>query len=192
MSAGESQPMIDRCLVWCLWGFALVALVFEPTVYFGCLSSDGASVVADWRISHCEEGWIDNMWRVYADWDPLFIRVPPFLRIMCTIEVFVFGPCYVICALGLSQRPPPMWLPGFALLFSGALLYSTSVFFLYEYLFAPSAFVNLPMLALVHGPWTIVPCVLAWRCISFIRHAQTLGPTSPRGVIGCFNTDKWS
>ena len=55
-------------------------------------------------------------------------------------QVFVFGPCYVACALALrpklQQSPggghtssPPKWLPGFALLFSGALLYSTALYF---------------------------------------------------------------
>jgi len=31
-----------------------------------------------------------QVWRTYAGWDPLFIRVPPFLRIMCSIEVGTF------------------------------------------------------------------------------------------------------
>ena len=46
----------DAALAWALWGFAFVALVLEPLVYFGCLSADGVSVAADWRISHCPDG----------------------------------------------------------------------------------------------------------------------------------------
>ena len=46
----------DAALVWGLWGFAFMALVLEPLVYFGCLSADGVSVAADWRISHCPDG----------------------------------------------------------------------------------------------------------------------------------------
>ena len=36
----------DQVLEKALWGFAFIAMVFEPLVYFGCLSADGVSVAA--------------------------------------------------------------------------------------------------------------------------------------------------
>ena len=98
---------------------------------------------------------MNRIWRIYADWDPLFIRVPPFLRIMCGLEVFVFGPCYLISAMVLRCRVLPPWFPCFSLFFSGALFYSTVLYFAYEWLFAPSAYVNVTMVALVNAPWAI-------------------------------------
>ena len=156
------------------------------------LSPSLSHTLVDWRISHCPDGAINSLWRTYISWDPLFIRVPPFLRIMCSIEVFVFGPSYALMALALRQPAPPRWFPGFALAFSGALLYSTAVFFTYEVLFAPRDFVNLPMVCLVNAPWSLLPLALGTRALELIRAAQLLGPTSPRGIIGCFNSDKWS
>ena len=50
---GSNLPSSNRVLVWSLWTFAAVALIFEPMVFFGCLSGDGISVAADWRISNC-------------------------------------------------------------------------------------------------------------------------------------------
>lgn len=187
-----SNDAIDRVLIISFWMFAFIALVFEPLVYFGCLSAEGVSVSADWRISHCKDGYIQDIWRLYASWDPLFIRVPPFLRIMCGIEVFIFGPSYMICALCLSMRIPPLWFPAFALFFAGSLFYSTLLYFAYEMLFAPAAFVNMSMVILINIPWSIIPIILAYRAMQMISVAQTFGPTTPRGMIGCFNTDKWS
>jgi hypothetical protein len=187
-----SNDAIDRVLIIWFWIFAFTALIFEPISYFGCYSADGISVSADWRISHCEEGFILDVWRLYGSWDPLFIRVPPFLRIMCGIEVFIFGPCYTICAICLSMKVPPRWFAGFALFFSGALFYSTVVYFAYEVLFAPEAFTNMTMVILVNIPWSIIPMILAYRAMSMISAVQTFGPSTPRGVIGCFNTDKWN
>ena len=167
------------------------AQVFEPLVFFTCLSSEGVSISADWRISHCSEGTLNRIWRIYADWDPLFIRVPPFLRIMCGLEVFVFGPCYLISAMVLRCRVLPPWFPCFSLFFSGALFYSTVLYFAYEWLFAPSAYVNVTMVALVNAPWAILPCVLSSRVLS--RARDTTGSfSSPSGSTSCFNSSKWN
>ena len=51
-------------------------------------------------------------------------------------------------------------LPG--LLYSGAIIYSTLVYFLTEFL-TEGHRANLLMVTLVNIPYTIVPCVLVWR-----------------------------
>jgi hypothetical protein len=139
----------------CLFGF--VALVFEPLYYFGC----------DWNglvcTNACTSSLIDavrNVWLIYAAWDPIFLDIPLWLRVLCSIEVFIFGPLYVVVAVGLWTRGT--WLRIIAQPFCGALIYSTFVYFAMEYLESvPNT--NFLLVFLVNIPWTIVPAWLLWE-----------------------------
>ena len=149
--------MFEDWLVAIFYLFGFTALVFEPLYYFGC----------SWSLENCRsEGGVmfgvSELWRVYGEWDPLFLNVPSWLRVMCTIEVFLFGPLYVVCAYGLQTRRA--WLPSVALPFCGALIYSTLVYFALEYIERLPG-TNLEMVVLVNVPWTICPLLLVFRLL---------------------------
>ena len=112
--------------------FGFTALVFEPLYYFGC-DWDGVSCPA--AESSTLMKYVQTIWHIYCQWDPLFYKPPLWLRVLCSLEVFVFGPCYCVTAYGLLYK---LKWHAFGYLFSGALIYSTIVYFLLEY------FENLP------------------------------------------------
>lgn len=150
---------LDTTLIAWLIVFAFTAVAFEPLYYFGCDWSSACPASAHSSLlSH-----VRDLWRIYVAWDPLFDHPPLWLRILCTIEVFVFGPLYAITAYGLYFRKP--WLPVVAYCFSGALVYSTIVYFLMEAL-ENFPGTNLLAVFLVNIPWTIVPMVLIFRLVS--------------------------
>mmetsp|Transcript_23656 Transcript_23656/g.29133 ORF Transcript_23656/g.29133 Transcript_23656/m.29133 type:complete len:118 (-) Transcript_23656:47-400(-) len=103
--------------------FAFVALVFEPLYYFPCEWNDVNESCGDYIIA--------RIWRIYTQWDPIFADIPVFLRIMCWIECFLFGPSYLFCAYNLRREPRfrPRIFNAFTYVFSGALVYSTLVYF---------------------------------------------------------------
>jgi len=55
-----------------------------------------------------------------------------------------------------------------------------------------------PQVFLLNGPWVVLPVVLGRRALRAVREAQAgdrerFGAlASPRGVVGCLNSDKWS
>ena len=162
---------LERLLVCALWAFCFVALVIEPLYYFGCNWDDtGSSCDSS---PHLLVRWVAVVWRIYCRWDPLFTAVPLWLRIMCSIEVFLFGPLYGVCAYGLQYRRP--WLAAAALPFSGALLYSTLVYFAMEFA-QPEPGTNLTAVLLVNIPWSVVPVLLMYH-VWVTMPTATLTPT---------------
>jgi hypothetical protein len=149
----------DTTLIVAFWIFAFTALVFEPLYYFGC----------NWSYENCEASpfpivaAIGEVWKIYGDWDPLFLKVPTWLQVMCTIEVVIFGPLYALCAYGLQKRTT--WLPHVALPFCGALFYSTVVYFAMEFMFVEPG-TNLLMVFIVNIPWSIFPVLLSIRVLN--------------------------
>mmetsp|Transcript_11388 Transcript_11388/g.18534 ORF Transcript_11388/g.18534 Transcript_11388/m.18534 type:complete len:168 (+) Transcript_11388:161-664(+) len=159
---------LDRCLVYVFYVFAFTALVFEPLYYLGC----------DWNFESClyEESsalvkYTKAVWSVYNQWDPLFTAPPDWLKVMCYIEVFIFGPLYALSAYGLQYRCK--WLPYVTLPFSGALFYSTVVYFVMEFAY-PEPGTNLMMVLIVNIPWSIFPVLLAYRVIVLIQRPQEI------------------
>ena len=158
--ASLNRTNLERVLIASLYLFCFVALLFEPLYYFGCNWDD--------RNRSCDNSQYlpvlvaVRVWRVYVQWDPLFEYVPMWLRVMCVIEVFVFGPLYGICAYGVQSRSA--WLPALALPFAGALFYSTIVYFAMEMIeFLPNT--NLWAVFIVNIPWSIVPLLLAYYAV---------------------------
>lgn len=149
---------MDRLLIFMFWLFAFVALVFEPLYYFGC----------HWEAINCPNSpylivkFVGKIWEIYNQWDPLFNSIPLWLQLMCSIEVFIFGPLYAICAYGLQIKAS--WLPSVALPFCGALFYSTIVYFGMEFL-DPLPGTNFVMVILVNIPWSIFPVLLGMRVL---------------------------
>ncbi len=151
----NSFTFMDNLVFFHLLLFGFVAFVIEPLFYFGC----------NWETKNCSDSpfWAVQanglLWSFYADYDVLFVNVPMWLRVMCSIEVFVFGPLYLITAHAFYYRSP--YLLCLSLTFSGALFYSTIVYFVME-LFSDS---NLDVVFLVNIPWSIVPVLLVYRVL---------------------------
>lgn len=164
---------MEKLLISTLWLFGFVALVFEPLYYFGCGWTDVGRSCDDSPFAPVRGAAV--VWRVYTEsWDPLFIDIPLWLRVMCSIEVLVFGPLYVICAVGLQMRSA--WLPPVAYIFSGALFYSTIVYFAIEILH-PVVGTNLLMVFVVNIPWSILPVALVhfiWTTSNSFGHKKNL------------------
>lgn len=158
----SSLSSLDYCLVYVFYVFAFTALVFEPLYYLGC----------DWNYETCYyEGYSSlvsickSIWLIYCRWDPLFFAPPDWLKVMCYIEVFLFGPLYALSAYGLHNRSK--WLPFIALPFSGALFYSTIVYFVMEFVYTEPG-TNLLLVFIVNIPWSIFPVLLGYRVVSLM------------------------
>lgn len=54
---------------------------------------------------------------IYAQWDPMFLIVPLWLRVLCSIEVFLFGPLYLAVAVGMVKDAD--WLFPLSLVLTG-------------------------------------------------------------------------
>ncbi|KIG18403.1 hypothetical protein DB30_00688 [Enhygromyxa salina] len=142
-----SQRRLDLALVACFCVFAFTSLVMEMYIVFG----------VDLRAATDPFG---SAWRFYAQWDPLFFDTPLWLRIMCGIDGFVFGPFYLVLIWAFVRGHAWIRIP--ALLYVSAIVYSTLVYFGYEFV-AERERANLAMVVLVNVPYTIVPIVLGWR-----------------------------
>lgn len=156
------QTSFDRFLVFWYLLFAFTALVFEPLFYYGC----------QWNAHTCYYasiypfiGRMRDIWVLYLQYDPVFFVLPLWLRVLCTIEVWIFGPLYLLVAIGMLTNAT--WLEMIALPFSGALVYSTVVYFAMELLDFTIG-TNLYVVFLVNLPWTIIPILLMYQ----IRHRK--------------------
>ncbi len=139
---------LDRVLVVWFALFAFTSLAMEPYVVFGL----------DLHRAHDP---LAVAWLLYASrWDPAFLDPPLFLRVMCGLDCFVFGPFYLVLIYAFVRRRD--WIRAPALVFVGAVVYSTLVYFGWE-LVSERGRADLPMVLLVNVPYTLVPLVLAVR-----------------------------
>ncbi len=149
MTPLRDRPL-DAFLVLCFGLFAISSLIFEPFIVFDVDLSTTTDPVG-------------RTWYWYArSFDPIFLDTPLWLRIMCGIDAFVFGPFYLVLIYALARARN--WIRVPALLYAAAIVYSTLVYFGYEVL-EPSnrAQVNLLAVFLVNIPFTVVPLVLMSR-----------------------------
>jgi hypothetical protein len=147
--AGAARmPVVDRFLVACFGVFAFTSICMEPYITFGVDLARATDPLG-------------RAWYFYArNWDPLFLDQPAYMRIMTGIDEWVYGPMYLVLIYAFVRRRDWIRLPG--LLYCGAIIYSTLVYFLTEFL-TERYRANLPMVTLVNIPYTIVPCLLVWR-----------------------------
>jgi len=141
---------LDAFLVFWFCLFAVSSLVFEQFIVFGVDLSTTTDIFG-------------RTWYWYArSFDPVFLETPSWLRIMCTIDAYVFGPFYLVLVYALTREKNWIRIP--ALLYGAAIVYSTAVYFGYE-LFdeANRGEANLLAVFLVNIPFTIVPLLLMWR-----------------------------
>ena len=138
----------DLALVGFFVLFAFTSLVMEMYIVF------------DVDLATCTDPF-GRAWHLYASrWDPLFLDTPLWLRIMCGIDGFVFGPIYLALIYGFVRRRE--WVRELGLMFAAAIIYSTIVYFTYEVV-AEAGRADLLMVFVVNLPYTIVPLALAAR-----------------------------
>ena len=158
----RARPL-DLALVVCFAVFAFTSLVMEMYIVFDVdLRNPGADPFA-------------RAWALYCRWDPIFLDTPPWLRIMCAIDGFVFGPFYLVLIAGLVRAREWIRLP--ALLYVAAIVYSTLVYFGYEFVVERER-ADLVMVVLINVPYTIVPVMLGVRM--WPRSAAPATATAPR------------
>lgn len=136
----------DCALVAALALFAFTSLVMEPYFVFG-------------DIGHPHD-LLGRGWRWYARFDPAFLDRPLWLRIVCGIDLFVFGPFYLLAVYAFWRARNWIRVPFFVM--AGIIVYSTVVYFLWEIL-GESARANIPVVIAVNIPYSIVPIVAAVR-----------------------------
>ena len=152
------ERSFDAFLVFWFVLFAISSLVFEPFIVFDVDLATTTDIVG-------------RTWYWYArSFDPIFLDTPLWLRIMCGIDAFVFGPFYLVLIYAFVRGRNWIRIP--ALLYGAAIVYSTAVYFGYE-VFDPDnrAQASLPAVSLVNIPFTIVPLLLMWR----MRSAPVFG-----------------
>jgi hypothetical protein len=127
---------------------AFTSLVMEPYFVFGIDYHRAGDPFA--------AGWL-----LYASsWDPAFLDRPLFLRIICGIDLFVFGPFYFFLIYGFIKERQWIRLP--ALVWAAAIVYSTVEYFAWEFI-GERGRANLAMVVLCNIPYTIMPLLTAYR-----------------------------
>ena len=107
--------------------FLFVAWFFEPWVVYLC-GWDGLET------AECQRTLTGRLWLFYAKtFDPIFLNLPLWLRIVCSLDTFLFGPFYAVSVYAFwTKQQEARWYELIALPMAGALLYSTVVYFAYE------------------------------------------------------------
>lgn len=140
------QRPFDCALVACFALFAFTSLVMEPYFVFG-------------DIVHPRD-LLARGWHWYAQFDPAFFDRPRYLRIACAIDLFVFGPFYLISIYAFWRAENWIRIP--FLIFAGAVFYSTVLYFLYE-IVGESGRANMIVVFVVNIPYAIIPLLGAYR-----------------------------
>jgi hypothetical protein len=145
----------DAFLVFWFCLFAISSLIYEQFIVFGVDLAATTDVFG-------------RSWYWYArSFDPIFLDTPLWLRIMCGIDAYVFGPFYLVLIYALTRGRNWIRIP--ALLYGAAIVYSTAVYFGFEFLDESNrARANLWAVFLVNIPYTLVPLLLMWR----MRHRE--------------------
>ena len=124
LAGKPSVEAVDRLLLGTFGMFLFVAWFFEPAVIYLC-GWEGLGTAA------CDATLIGRLWHFYAaSFDPVFLNLPLWLRIVCSLDTFLFGPFYAVSLFAFGTgRQLARWYVAIALPSAGALLYSTVVYF---------------------------------------------------------------
>lgn len=149
--------VMDSLLVGTFCMFLFVAWFFEPWVVYLCGWEGLPS-------SKCQRYYTGQLWLFYAEnFDPIFLNLPVWLRIVCSLDTLCFGPFYAISIYAfLTGNQSSRWYQFIALPFAGALMYSTIVYFAYEVL-EEAERASLLWVFLINLPWTLAPLLLVLR-----------------------------
>ncbi|MDH3201122.1 MAG: DUF2781 domain-containing protein [Myxococcales bacterium] len=142
----------DAFLVFWFCLFAVSSLVYEQFIVFNVDLSATTDVFG-------------RSWYWYArSIDPIFLDTPLWLRVMCAIDAYLFGPFYLVLIYAFVRGRNWVRVP--ALLYGAAIVYSTVVYFGYEFLDETNrANADLLGVFVVNIPYTIVPLLLIWRML---------------------------
>lgn len=145
----------DAFLVFAFCVFAVSSLVYEQFIVFGVDRSTTTDIFG-------------RSWYWYArSFDPVFLDPPHWLRIMCAIDAYVFGACYLVFIFAFVKGRNWVRIP--ALLYGSAIVYSTVVYFAWEFLDEENrSRANLFAVFIVNIPYTVVPLLLMYR----VRHTE--------------------
>ena len=148
---------LDGLLLGTFCMFLFVAWFFEPVVMALC-GWEGL------QTAECQSYLIGRLWLFYAkNFDPVFLNLPLWLRIVCSLDTLLFGPFYAVSiyafAVGAQEE---RWYELIALPTSGALAYSTVVYFAYECI-AEAHRASLLWVFVINLPWTLAPMLLFVR-----------------------------
>ena len=124
---GATFHSIDRLLLGTFSMMLFVAWFFEPWVIHLC-GWEGLETPA------CQQTLTGRLWLFYAlKFDPIFLNLPLWLRIVCSLDTILFGPFYLASVYAFSSgQQESRWYRVIALPTAGALIYSTIVYFAYE------------------------------------------------------------
>ena len=151
------RARLDRLLLGTFAMFLFVAWFFEPWVVHLC-GWEGLQTAA------CQKTLTGRLWLFYAErFDPVFLNLPLWLRIVCSLDTFLFGPFYLASLYAFaSGQQESAWYRTLALPASGALIYSTVVYFAYECL-AEAHRASLLWVFIINLPWTLAPFLIILR-----------------------------
>mmetsp|Transcript_21770 Transcript_21770/g.40779 ORF Transcript_21770/g.40779 Transcript_21770/m.40779 type:complete len:221 (-) Transcript_21770:357-1019(-) len=163
--------MLDSVLLGNMSMFLFVAWFFEPSVVYLC----------GWEglvTQECQATTIGWLWHYYAStFDPVFLNLPLWLRIVCSLDTLLFGPFYLISIVAfVTGQADTKWYRFVALPFSGMLIYSTIIYFAYECI-AEAHRASLVWVFLINLPWTMAPVLL-------IARLMLVGPSSSPPATG--------
>ncbi len=155
MALPLKQRPFDIFLIACFVLFSLTSLVYEQYVVFDIDLAATTDIFG-------------RSWYWYAkSFDPVFLDAPLWLRIMCGIDGYIFGPFYLVMIYAFVKGANWIRLP--AMIYGAAIIYSTLVYFGWEFLDAENrAEANLLAVFVVNIPYTLVPLLLMWR----VRHSE--------------------
>ena len=156
-SSSVAIRRLDRVLLATFCMFLFVAWFFEPWVVYLC-GWDGLETV------ECQRTLTGRLWLFYAKtFDPIFLNLPLWLRIVCSLDTILFGPFYAVSVYAFwTKQQEARWYELIALPVSGALLYSTVVYFAYEVI-AEAGRASLLWVFVINLPWTLAPILLFAR-----------------------------
>jgi hypothetical protein len=158
----KERPL-DMFLIFWFSIFCISSFIFEQYIIFGVDLSGTADIFG-------------RTWYWYAKaFDPIFLDSPLWLRIMCTIDGYIFGACYPFFIYALLNSRNWIRIP--ALMYGSAIIYATLLYFGWEFLDQRNQeSANLTAVFIINIPYTIVPLILMWR----VRHPE---PFSPRAKV---------
>ena len=171
-SSSVAIRRLDRVLLATFCMFLFVAWFFEPWVVYLC-GWDGLETI------ECQRTLTGRLWLFYAKtFDPIFLNLPLWLRIVCSLDTILFGPFYAVSVYAFwTKQQGARWYELIALPMAGALLYSTVVYFAYEVI-AESGRASLVWVFVINLPWTLAPVLLVAR-LGFLRSSREKQLRSP-------------
>ena len=155
--APQAIARLDSVLLANFCMFLFVAWCFEPAVVYLC-GWEGL------QTRECQQTLTGRLWLFYAEkFDPIFLNLPLWLRIVCSLDTILFGPFYAVSIYAFATvQQETRWYSTVALPTAGALIYSTIVYFAYECM-AEAHRASLLFVFLVNLPWTLAPVLLILR-----------------------------